>query len=61
MKPSSSTQAGRPGSESAHSGSSKDVRGAIGVSPKVRLTTWQSGLPEGAALLGTTIPVLYQR
>ena len=34
-----------------HSGSSKDVRGAIGVSPKVRLTIWQSGFPESAALL----------
>ena len=53
MKPSSSTQAGGPGSESAHSSGSKDVRGAIGVSPKVRLTTWQSGFPKSAAL--TTI------
>ena len=52
MKPSSSTQAGGSGSESAHSGGSKDVRGTIGVSPKVRLTTWQSGFPESAALLG---------
>ena len=26
--------------------------GAIGVSPKVRLTTWQSGLAESAALGG---------
>ena len=26
--------------------------GAIGVSPKVRLTTWQSRFPESAALLG---------
>ena len=31
---------------------SKDVRGAIGISPKVRLTTWQSGFPESVALLG---------
>ena len=54
MKPSSSTQVGGPGSESAHSGGSKDVRGAIGVSPKVRLTTWQSGLPESAVLGGPT-------
>ena len=30
------------------------MRGAIGVSPKVRLTTWQSGLPESAALSGPT-------
>ena len=34
MKPSSSTQAGGPGSESAHSGGSKDVLGDIGVSPR---------------------------
>ena len=27
----------------------------------MRLATWQSGFPEGAALLGTTIPELYQR
>ena len=43
-----------PGSESAHSGGSKDVWGAIGVSPKVRLTTWQSGFPESVALRGPT-------
>ena len=61
MKPSSSTQAGGPRSESAHSGGSKDAREAIGISPKVRLATWQSRFPEGAALLGTTIPELYQR
>ena len=54
MKPSSSTQARGLESESAHSGGSKDVRGAIGVSPKVRLTTWQSGFLESAALLETT-------
>ena len=29
------------------------MRGAIGISPKVRLTTWKSGLPESAVLLGT--------
>ena len=61
MKPSSSTQARGPGSESAHSGGSKDVWGAIGISPKVRLATWQSGFPKGAVLLETAIPELYQR
>ena len=61
MNPSRSTQAEGPGSESAHSGGSKDVRGAIGISPKVRLATWQSGFPKGATLLGTAIPKLYQR
>ena len=30
------------------------MRGAIGVSPKDRLTSWQSGFPESAALLGPT-------
>ena len=30
------------------------MRGAIGVSPKVRLTTWQSGPPESAVLGGPT-------
>ena len=43
-----------PKSESAYSGGSKDVRGAIGVSPKVRLTTWQRRLPKSAALGGPT-------
>ena len=52
MKPSSSTQTRRPGSESAHSGGSKDVWGAIGVSSKERLTSWQSGFPESVAMLG---------
>ena len=52
MKSSSSTQAGRPRSETMHPGGSKDVRGAIGVSPKERLTSWQSGFPESVALLG---------
>ena len=33
-KPSSSTQGRSLGSESAHPGGSKDVRGAIGVSPR---------------------------
>ena len=28
------------------------MRGAIGVSPKERLTSWQSGFPKSAALLG---------
>ena len=54
MKPSSSTQAGGLGSESEHSSSSKEVWGAIGVSPKVRWTTWQSVFPKSAAWLGTT-------
>ena len=30
------------------------MRGAIGISPKERLTSWQSGFPESAALLGPT-------
>ena len=42
----------KPGSESVHTGGSKDVRGSIGISPKERLTSWQSGFPESAALLG---------
>ena len=35
-----------------HSGDSKDVWGAIGVSPKERLISWQSGFSESVALLG---------
>ena len=30
------------------------MRGAIGVSPKERLTSWQSGFPKSAALFGPT-------
>ena len=36
-----------------HSGGSKDVRGAISVSPKERLTSWQSRFLESATLLRT--------